>query len=93
LAFDKLNKKLEECIIEGLKIKGFEFEKRSELEEFIKSNCRCKDRPELKERVYFVQDVPFLLYLYHVDTDLDEIISMNYGNEALTCTNVEQRIS
>ena len=41
----QLNKQLEDYTIEGLKRKGFEFENRMELENFIKSNCRWKIEP------------------------------------------------
>lgn len=43
----KLNKQLEDYMIEVLKRKGFEFDNRIELENFIKSNCRCEDRTDI----------------------------------------------
>ena len=49
----QLNKQLEDYMIEGLKRKGFEFQNRIELENFIKSNCRCEDRTDIKQRTYF----------------------------------------
>lgn len=48
----KLNKQLEDYMIEVLKRKGFEFDNRIELENFIKSNCRCEDRTDIKQRTY-----------------------------------------
>jgi len=85
----ELNKKLEDLAIEGLKRKGFEFENRIELENFIKSNCRCEDRTDIKQRTYFVNDIPFLLHCYEIEMDLTPItidrevkMSANYGRYA-----------
>ena len=63
----QLNKQLEDYMIEGLKRKGFEFENRIELENFIKSNCRCEDRTDIKQRTYFVNDIPFFLHCYEIE--------------------------
>jgi hypothetical protein len=84
----QLNKQLEDYIIEGLKIKGFEFENRLELENFIKSNCRCEDNIDYKERVYYVNDIPFFLHKYEVIQEpITEYnngfrMSANYGSYA-----------
>lgn len=61
--------KLENLIIEGLKRKGFEFESRIEIENFIKKNCECLDNVSLQERVYYVNSIPFLLHHYGVIVD------------------------
>ena len=85
----QLNKQLEDYMIEGLKRKGFEFENRIELENFIKSNCRCEDRTDIKQRTYFVNDIPFFLHCYEIEMDLTPIttdrevkMSANYGHYA-----------
>lgn len=85
----QLNKKLEDYIVEGLKIKGFEFKNRTELENFIKLNCRCEDRTDIKQRTYFVNDIPFFLHCYEIEMDLNPIttdrevkMSANYGSYA-----------
>ncbi len=85
----QLNKKLEDYMIEGLKRKGFEFENRMELENFIKSNCRCEDIIDIKQRTYFVNDIPFFLHCYEIEMDLNPIqtdmefkMSANYGSYA-----------
>lgn len=85
----QLNKQLEDYIIEGLKRKGFEFENRIELENFIKSNCRCEDRTDIKQRTYFANDIPFFLHCYEIEMDLNPIqadrefkMSANYGRYA-----------
>ena len=84
----QLNKQLEDYIIDGLKRKGFEFENRLELENFIKSNCRCEDNIDYKERVYYVNDIPFFLHKYEVIQEpITEYnngfrMSANYGSYA-----------
>ena len=85
----QLNKQLEDYMIEGLKRKGFEFENRMELENFIKSNCRCEDRTDIKQRTYFANDIPFFLHCYEIEMDLNPIINdrevkmfANYGRYA-----------
>lgn len=87
----QLNKQLEDYMIEGLKRKGFEFENRMELENFIRSNCRCEDRTDIKQRTYFVNDIPFFLHCYETEMDLNPIqtdrefkMSANYGRYAYT---------
>lgn len=59
-----LNQKLDDIIKEGLKLKGFDFSDPSDLKEFIKINCRCEDNVFDEEKIYFVNDIPFLLYSY-----------------------------
>lgn len=86
----ELNHKLENYMVEGLKRKGFEFKNRMELETFIKSNCRCEDQTDVKERTYFVNDIPFFLHRYEIKMDLNPItndigrvkMSANYGSFA-----------
>ena len=83
----ELNQQLENYMIEGLKRKGFEFENRMELENFIKSNCRCEDITHLKQRTYFVNEIPLFLHCYEIKMDLYPItndigevkMSANYG--------------
>lgn len=85
----QLYKQLEDYMIEGLKRKGFEFENRMELENFIKSNCRCEDRIHIKQRTYFANDIPFFLHCYEIEMDLNPIqtdgefkMSSKYGSYA-----------
>ena len=85
----QLNKQLEDYMIDGLKRKGFEFKNRFELENFIKSNCRCEDRTDIKQRTYFANDIPFFLHCYEIEMDLNPIqtdrefkMSANYGRYA-----------
>ena len=85
----QLNYQLEEYMIEALRRKGFEFENRMELRTFILSKCRCEDRTDIKQRTYFVNDIPFFLHCYEIKMDLNPIItdrevqmSANYGSYA-----------
>lgn len=87
--YNDLNNQLETAIIEGLKRKGFEFDDKLELELFIKNRCRCEDNIDLKERVYYIDDIPFFLHKYEIKMDLNPItedrktiISANYGTFA-----------
>ena len=83
---NQLIKKLDDYIIEGLKRKGYEFNNRIELENFIRLNCRCEDKTDIKERIYYVNDIPFFIHYYQIDLDLIPIdhegeikLSANYG--------------
>ncbi len=83
----QLDKKLEDFIIEGLKRKGFEFREKIELIQFIKSNCKCEDRIDIKQRTYFVNDIPFFLHCYEIKNEFNPItidreikMSVNYGS-------------
>lgn len=60
---EQLNK-TDNIIIEGLKRKGFEFENRFELENFLKTSCRIAYQPGIKQRTYFANDIAFLVHCY-----------------------------
>ena len=84
-----LNKKLEDYIIEGLKRKGFEFNHKLELEEFVKERCRCDDNIDLKEKIYYVDNIPFFLHNYKIEplkmpsiTDKEYKITSSLGTYA-----------
>lgn len=57
---------LEDLLIQGLKNKGFEFNNKIELENFIKTRCRKEDYVEKKEHIYYVDNIPFFLHNYEV---------------------------
>ena len=63
-AIKKHNDNIEAIFIEGLKLKGYEFPIRHELEQFIKQACRCEDFQHQKCRIYYVRDEPFLEWHY-----------------------------
>ena len=84
-----LNKKLEDYVIEGLKRKGFEFKHKTELEAFVKERCKCEDNIDLKEKVYYVDNIPFFLHNYKSEplqmpsiTDREYKITANLGTYA-----------
>ena len=82
----ELSKMLDNVFIEGLKLKGFEFENRIELESFIKSNCKCEYHVDVKEKIYYVNNIPFLLHKYESEYDFDinkinkNRITVNFGS-------------
>jgi hypothetical protein len=84
----ELNKNLEDLVIEGLKRKGFEFEDKIELEEFLKLHCKCEDTMDLKQRIYFVNGNPFFVHFYETEmlnpipSNLRYEIPVNYGSYA-----------
>jgi len=71
----KLAKQFDDMVIEGLKIKGFEFDTILELTEFIKSNCSSVDYQDKKERIYYVDGVPFLVHKYEPIVDVEPKIT------------------
>lgn len=84
-----LCQKLDSYFIEGLRRKGFEFDNRIELEQFIKERCRCEDHTDLKERIYYVDDIPFFLHKYEIhlppvgiNDDDSCMLTANYGHYA-----------
>ena len=84
-----LNKKLEDYVIEGLKMKGFEFKHKIELEEFVKERCRCEDNIDLKQKIYYVDNIPFFLHNYKSEplqmppiTDGEYKLTANLGTYA-----------
>ncbi len=81
---NELNNKLEQLFIEGLKLKGFGFNNRIDLENFISHNCRCEDNRDLQEKIYYVNNIPFLLHVYKIDMNLTYndtyTLTGNYGH-------------
>ncbi len=83
-----LSNKFDDLIIEGLKRKGFEFKNIREAESFIRENCRCEDYTHEQIRVYFVNDIPFILHEYKIEMpDIDFTnngpkITASYGSYA-----------
>lgn len=78
----KLNKLLDDYMIEGLKLKGFEFDNRHYLIEFIKSHITCIDNTDLMEREYSVDGIPFFLHSYKIEYPTGNWFDKNYKIEA-----------
>lgn len=77
---------LENIVINGLKLKGFEFDNVNELESFIKDRCRVEDYIHLEEKIYYVDNIPFLLHKYELNpvfnitnTDKETKVSASLG--------------
>jgi len=66
-----LNRQVDNIFIKALERKGFHFARRDYLIEFIKQRCTCVDNIELKEKVYFVDEIPFLFHDYKTDFSIN----------------------
>lgn len=58
-----LTSKINYIFTEGLKLKGYEFQSKNELEEFVKKYCRCDFFPSKQHKIFYVKEEPFLLYI------------------------------
>ena len=55
-----LNAEFEKKVVEGLKLKGFEFSSKRELHDFIKTRCACLEYVMHKTKEYTVDGETFL---------------------------------
>jgi len=84
----ELAQKMETIFIDGLQLKGYSFDNKKDLVEFVALNCRSEDFPHKYEKIYFVKNIPFLLHCYKSDfPDISNhfdgnILSINYGSFA-----------
>ncbi|RKD96773.1 hypothetical protein [Marinifilum flexuosum] len=60
----KVNNQFDKILTEGLKRKGFEFERNAELVHFIKTRCRSEDYQKEGIKIFLVDDVPFMKWDY-----------------------------
>ena len=74
---DNLNKEIEKITIKDLKRKGFEFKNMFEMEKFIQERCKVEDYTGQQERIYFVDNKPFLSHKYKSEIDFE--------NNSATC--------
>lgn len=79
LAVSKLNEQIENHFVEALKRKGFEFKNKAELISFVEKNCRCEDSSDLKQRTYFVHNIPFFLHSYGEPGIITKVV--RYGED------------
>ena len=80
-AVKKINEKTNDLIVEGLKLKGFVFEEKEDLIEFIKNHCTLMNYEEIGRQVLSIGKNPFLeLYFRNDLEDLkqDENLKFNY---------------
>lgn len=75
-----LSDKLDQIIINGLKLKGHVFEDVEDLKSFITNDCRIEDRENIQ--TFFALDVPFLEWHPSFDIDFD-LHSENKVNASL----------
>lgn len=79
---NKISEKIDEIILEGLKLKGFEFEHKIELIDFIKTNCNCIIlEGEEESKYFFVNNDPFLILQFNNDLSnltFDEKLNFSY---------------
>lgn len=59
---EKSANRIDEILIEALKVKGFEFEDKSSLENFLKTKCKSISNVEEKTITLYVDETPFLMY-------------------------------
>lgn len=67
---DNINDQIDNYIIEGLKRKGYEFENKYELGQFIINHCKCEDSVIEKTRIYFVNNEPFFSHYYGTNVEI-----------------------
>lgn len=86
---NELTSQLEDVFIEGLRRKGFYFKHPKYRDEFIKVRCRCEDNLHLKEKIYYVDDIPFLMHRYNFEMNFETTnsekgitLSADYGSFA-----------
>jgi len=60
------SKKLDDYTIEGLRMDELEVENILELENFPKNNCKCVDKSDIKESIYFTDDISCFLHRYGI---------------------------
>lgn len=58
-----IENKLNDLFIKGLERKGFIFNNKKEIEDFIKKRCVCVMSYQTNEKTYLVDNIPFLLYI------------------------------
>lgn len=67
------NDGIDKLITEGLIRKGYHFENRLDLLDFIRISCRCEDNKGENEKIFFVNNVPFLLYRYNNSPNMETV--------------------
>ena len=81
-AIKGLSNEFDNIVIEGLRLKGFEFDNQNDLHNFIKENCKAHDYPHHYTKIYYVKDIPFLQHNYSLQMpDFTEDFKgvINYG--------------
>ncbi|MCP4986743.1 MAG: hypothetical protein GY928_12020 [Colwellia sp.] len=66
-----LDNQLEKAIILGLEKKGFTFDNKPELYSFIKKRCHSTENIDTNEKIFYVDDIPFFLFIRNTDFKMD----------------------
>lgn len=80
---NELLSKIDNTIIEGLRLKGHDFETRKDAEKFITNHCRREDRPDQNIMVYYAFDKPFMIHKYET---ILKMPSINLDEKQTTVT-------
>lgn len=67
--------KFDDIFLEALSKKGFRFDSVQETQDFIKENVTCIDNLQDKQKVFYVNGIPFLLHEYK--SMLSEVVIVN----------------
>lgn len=67
---ENLRSQQENIFIMGLALKGFHFENNHDLERFVKKRCRCENNTIYREKVYYVDETPFLFHKYETSINV-----------------------
>lgn len=78
---NELQSKLEDIIVEGLKLKGYEFEDKKSLFDFVSKNCTVINQSHLNINTYVVKDIPFLHYDYSFNIKKVDELSCSFKAE------------
>lgn len=75
---EKYNEMLYKLFSEGLKLKGFSFNDRYEMIEFIKSNCSCQEYKVHNSHIYLVNGIEFLLIKHEKEMKINNLLNSNF---------------
>lgn len=67
---NKLSHQLDDVIIQGLALKGYKFDDKIKLMDFIKENCKVCDEKQNQRKIYLVKNIPFLMNDYSTKEDI-----------------------
>jgi len=69
----ELNERLDQLLVEGLKRKGFVFSTKVKLERFIKNRCRVEEYTVSNQKLFYVNDKPFLIYDMKIEPNITSL--------------------
>ena len=66
------NEQLDHITKIALHKKGFDFDTKDQLTQFVKKRCTCEDYIHSRVRKYYIDNQPFLLYNYKVNVHVTD---------------------